>query len=289
MSLKLKQIIKIILKISTLSFALVISFFIINNFAGAYLEVEVEEKEKHKLTNEENYKNIIIQPIANVWVAIASNIWLWLKKSEQILETNINSNVFKIEDFYINSDNIKQVVIKKNLIFTKEYLNIIWMNFNWIIKKSNNKIQTVNNIIRQLEIRYKNANINSTTLTNQNKILLTNYNSVKSELDSLRFNLEKDFTLSNEEKVFIHMDNYYDLKNKEAIIRTNILLINELLKRYKYLNNINKKLLDNFILNKVSISNWTYIVIPDSWNELLKEFNLIYTEEEFREKEKNKD
>jgi hypothetical protein len=83
------------------------------------------------------------------------------------------------------------------------------------------------------------------------------------------------------------MNNYYDLKYKQIILKTNIIFINEFLKRYSYLNNYNKLLLDTLINNKDIISKNSYLVIPDSWNRLLRKFNLIYSESEYKNKIKN--
>jgi hypothetical protein len=46
-------------------------------------------------------------------------------------------------------------------------------------------------------------------------------------------------------------------------------------------------LLDTLINNKDIISKKSYLVIPDSWNKLLRKFNLIYSESEHKDKIKN--
>ena len=280
MSLKTKQIIKNFIKITTLSLAFILWFLIINNFLHANEKIKI----KTEPNNNANYKNIIINPIANVWVAITSNIWMWLNKENKIKEENINNKIFKAEDFYKNSNNIKQKIITTNMLFTKEYFNILKMDFNSVLKKSKDKEKTLNNIIKQLQIRYKNANTNSVNLNKQKSILLWEHEKITTQIEALKRNLETDFTKSEANKVFKHVDNYYDLKHKQIILKTNIIFINEFLKRYNYLNNYNKLLLDILINNKDIISKNSYIVIPDSWSTLLKEFNLIYSESEYKEK-----
>ena len=280
MSLKMKQIIKNIIKISTLSLMFILWFFIINTFAT----VETNQKVETIPNNNTNYKNVIIKPLANVWVAITSNIWLWINKTTQLSESNINNNVFQISDFYSNTNNIKDWIIKTNIVFTKEYLNIIRMDFNWIIKESNDKAKTLNNIIKQLEIRYTNANINLITLNKQKLVLLVEYEKINIQIETLKLNLEKDFQDSKSDDVFNHIDNYYELKKKETVLKTNIIFINEFIKRYNYLNNYNKLLLDTLINNKDVISKNSYIVIPDSGDQLLRSFDLIFTETEYKNK-----
>jgi hypothetical protein len=58
--------------------------------------------------------------------------------------------------------------------------------------------------------------------------------------------------------------------------------INHFLWEYSYLNQYNKLLIDTLINNKEWIIKDSYVVIPDSGWALLKKFNLIYTEEEFK-------
>jgi hypothetical protein len=58
------------------------------------------------------------------------------------------------------------------MLFTKEYLNILKMDFNSVLKKSKDRKKTLNNIINQLQIRYINANTNSINLNKQKSILL---------------------------------------------------------------------------------------------------------------------
>jgi len=65
-----KQSIKNLIKISTLSLMFILGFFIINTFANSGENIKI----KTFPNNNANYKNIIINPIANVAVAITTNI-----------------------------------------------------------------------------------------------------------------------------------------------------------------------------------------------------------------------
>lgn len=286
MSLKMKQIIKNLFKISILSLIFLLWFLFLNKSTTINNNIEIKTETKIKTTpnNNANYKNVVISPIANVWVALTSNIWIWWNKTNSIKETNINNKIYKVEDFYLNTESLKNELLKSNIIFTQEYLNIIRMDFNWIIKKSKNKEQTLNNIIKQLEIRFQNANTNSINLNNQNTILIQEYDKITLEIEELKKWLDIDFAHSDSKKVFTHIDNYYILKNNQTILKTNIIFINEFIKRYNYLNNYNKLLLDTLINNKDIITKDSFIVIPDSWDQLLRSFDLIFTEEEYKQK-----
>jgi len=275
-----KQSIKNLIKISTLSLMFILGFFIINTFANSGENIKI----KTFPNNNANYKNIIINPIANVAVAITTNIWLKLNKAKTITQSNINNKVFSVNDFYLNSDNIKSELIKNNMIFTKEYLNIIRMDFNSVIKKSNNREKTLFNIVKQLKIRLSNANSNIHNLIKQKSILISEYEKINTKIQTLKRNLEKDFNENNSEKVFKHVDNYYNLKEKEVILKTNIIFINNFIRKYNILNKYNSELTQILILNKDIISKNSYIVIPKSGTKTLKDFNLIFNEEEYKNK-----
>ncbi len=278
MSLKMKQIIKNFIKISTLSLIFILSFFIISTFAN----IEKNQKVETKPGNSVNYRNIEVKPISHVAVAISINIWLWLNREWDINQTHINNRIFTISQFYSNSDIIRNSLIKTNMLFTKEYFNIMRMDFAWILKKSNNKSQTLNNIIRQLEIRLKNAHSNLQTLNKQKTILLAEYKNILTKIEILKKELERDFNQNKPSEVFKHIDLYYDLKQKEIILKTNIVFINNFIRRYIILNKHNSRLLNALILNKDIISKNSYIVIPNSWTQILKEFNLLFTESTYK-------
>ena len=280
MSLKMKQIIKNLIKISTLSLVFILAFFIINTFAT----VENIQEVKTIPNNSTYYKKITIKPIANVAVAITSNIWLWVNKSENISELNINKNIFPVSDFYTKSSKIKEELLELNMIFTKEYYNIIKIDFNWVLKKSDDRSKTLDNIIKQLEIRYSNANTNIITLSKQREILITEYNSISIQLETIKSKMESNFESWNIDLLTNNTNEYYDFKNNQNILNTNIVFIQEFLKKYSYLNNYNKLLLDTLINNKDIISKESYIVIPDSGDQLLREFDLIFTEQEYKQK-----
>ena len=53
---------------------------------------------------------------------------------------------------------------------------------------------------------------------------------------------------------------------------------------YKVLNEYNSKLLNIFNSNKDAIIKWSYVVLPSGWTEILKDYWLLYTEDEYKAK-----
>lgn len=277
MSIKTRLIIKNITKITILSFILTLWFLIINSFVWALNKNEIIIDDNNNI----NYKNATIRPVANVWVAISSNIWIWLSEKNKINEISINSEIFEIEDFYNNSISIKNEVIIKNMIFIKEYFNILKINFNEILEKSNNREKTLNNIIRQLEIRYKNTVTSIVNLNKQRILLINERERIITKINTLKRDLEIDFIESNSDEFLNNIEDFYSLKDKETILKANIIFLWEFLRRYNILNNYNEMLINTLRDNRDIISKNSYIVIPKSGIGLLKDFNLIFSQEEY--------
>lgn len=277
MSIKTRLIIKNITKITILSFILTLWFLIINSFVWALNKNEIIIDDNNNI----NYKNATIRPVANVWVAISSNIWIWLSEKNKINEISINSEIFEIEDFYNNSISIKNEVIIKNMIFIKEYFNILKINFNEILEKSNNREKTLNNIIRQLEIRYKNTVTSIVNLNKQRILLINERERIITKINTLKRDLEVDFIESNSDEFLNNIEDFYSLKDKETILKANIIFLWEFLRRYNILNNYNEMLINTLRDNRDIISKNSYIVIPKSGIGLLKDFNLIFSQEEY--------
>jgi len=280
MSLKMKQIIKNLLKISIFSLIFFWVFLFLNTFANSWEIRQIDTSPN----NNANYKKIILKPIAQAWVAITTNIWYKLNKNSKINSSSIDNKIFSISDFYLNTDNVKNWLIKSNMLFIKEYYNIMNMNFAWVLKKSDNKQKTLFNLVKQLKIRLTNANSNLQTLYKQKSILQTEYEKINTQIETLKRNLETDFNKYEEKKVFTHVDNYYQLKQKQIILKTNIIFINNFIRKYNILNKYNSELVNVLSLNKDIISKKSYIVIPNSWTKILKDFNLIFSENEFKNK-----
>jgi len=280
MSFKMKQIIKILVKISIFSLILSLLFFIVNTFASSWDITKINTSPN----NNANYKKIIVKPLSNVAVAISTNIWLWLNNKWIISETSVNNKLYSVDDFYLESENVKKWLIRTNMIFTKEYFNIMKMDFKSVLKKSKNKAKTLNNLVNQLKIRLTNANSNLQTLYKQKSLLITEYEKITTQIETLKRKLEKNFNENKSDLVFKNVDDYYNLKHKQIILKTNIIFINNFIRKYAILNKYNQELLNTLTLNKDIISKDSYLVIPNSWTKILEEFELIKTEDEFKNK-----
>jgi hypothetical protein len=80
----------------------------------------------------------------------------------------------------------------------------------------------------------------------------------------------------------IDVENYLEQSKIKRTAYTYFIFTNKFIEQYNYLNNYNKELLDVLILNKKAISTESFVVIPDSGQRVLQDFNLLYDESVFK-------
>ena len=277
MTIKYRNIIKILSKVAILSFIIVILLNLWDFFTS--------EKEKNVEVNNNNstvFVNSKIESIANVWVAISTNIWIKYSERQTISYDNIYKNIYSAKEILENRAEVKNDLIGSNMFFTREYFNFIKTDFNILLKNSSNKKTTLDNIINQLEFRFKTSLTNLSILTKQEHIIYVEYQKTLEEISKAKQNMEKSYYDLDTVVLNKNMNSYYDLKRKEAILKTHLVIINWFKKEYNSINDYNTVLLDTLINNKDIISKDSYLVIPDSWDVLLEQFNLVINEEQYK-------
>ena len=177
---------------------------------------------------------------------------------------------------------IRKRMISTNMDIIQEYLNLIKTDIPTSLAASSNKKTTLETIISQLELRYKNAALSSQSLALQRDMLIENLSLLQDKVDALKEKMNTDFAAFDEDSSAKNAENYLELKKEYQANYIDIIFINQFLKQYVFLNEYNKKLLDTLINNKEALINQSFVVIPDSGDEFLKYFHLIYDEEEYK-------
>ncbi len=273
-----KQINKFLAKVLLLSTLIVVVFNIWDNLINA------NSNKTETLVNTENYTNfkwVNNNSLGKIWVAITTNVWIQYKKRWEIPAT-IYKDIFSVNEILKNQISANKELIWANMIAIEEYKNILKTNVKQLIDSSYDKPRTLDAFIDQLEYRYTINNKNIQTLNQQKTVFTNNMTSVNSKIDSLKLKIEKDFSENNSSESLVNIDNYLELKKQYYYSRTYIVYINHFLSEYNYLNKYNKLLLDTLINNKDALIKNAYVVIPDSWSTLLKKFDLIYDENQYK-------
>jgi len=277
-----KEINKFLAKILLLSTFIVLVFNIWDNLINANSDTN------KTVTNNENYSNfkwINNNSLWKTWVAITTNIWIQFKLRWEVPAT-IYKDIFSVSEVIKNQDSANEELIWTNMIAVEEYKNILKTNVKQLLDTSYDKPRILDAFIDQLEYRYTLWVQNIKTLSEQKSVFLNDMNSTNSKIELLKKKIERDFSENNAKESLANIDTYLELKKQYYYARTYIVYINHFLSEYNYLNNYNKLLLDTLINNKDALIKDSFVVIPDSWTALLKNFNLIYDENEYKNTKK---
>ena len=269
-----KQINKFLAKVLLLSTFIVLIFNIWDNLINA------TSSDKNQVTNTQNYSNfkkVNNNSLWKIWVAITTNIWIQYTKRWEVPAT-IYKDIFSISEVMKNQKWANNELIWLNMVSIEEYKNILQTNVKQLIDSSYDKPRILNAFIDQLEYRYTLAWDNIKKLNEQKTIFTQDMKSASSKIEILKKKIEKDFSDNNSKESLKNIDSYLELKKEYYYARTYIVYINHFLSEYNYLNKYNKLLLDTLINNKDALIKDAYVVIPDSWTQLLKKFDLIYDE-----------
>lgn len=286
-----KQVFNYFLKISILTF-----IFFSAIWMGAWLieawtitipsEKNKESKiEKQIEENKKNFKSAGNETIGNIAVAISTNVWIRFKQKEEI-PISIYKDVMDISYIVSNKQIAKDKLISQNMILLNEYLNVLKTDVKSMLNQSYDRSETLDAYIAQLEYRYKKTLEVSKILNMQKDELEKTLNKASNNIENIKVKISNDFKIFDSTATIENIDNYLVEREEYTYARTYIIFINKFLSYYNILNWYNKKLLDTLINNKEIIVKNTQIIIPDTWTDILRKMDLIYTEEDWKEKTK---
>jgi len=273
-----KQFNKFLVKVFTLSAFIVLVFNIWDNLINASIS---EENIVVNKVNTTEFRKINSSTIWKTGVAITTNMWIRYKQRKETPAT-IYSDIFSVSEIISNQSNANKELIWTNMIAVQEYKNVLQTNVPQLLNSSYDKPRILNAFIEQLEFRYVIWGQNIKKLNEQKAVFTNNMTTSNSKIEILKQKIATDFKDNNSAWSLENIDKYLELKQEFYYSRTYIVYINHFLAEYNYLSNYNKLLLDTLINNKDALIKDTFVVIPDSGTQLMKQFNLIYTEAELK-------
>lgn len=266
---------QIIGKISILSLIIVACIQAVTFATGSAKNNDLREK------NELTYQSASEQNIANVAVAIGTGVGVRFENTN-LGEVTSYTNTAKVWQNSEESKSIRQEMISKNMIIIKEYLWLVKTDTLELLENATNRRTTLNTFISQLELRFKNAATSYASLQNHKDLLIAELRNIESKTDTVKTKISASFSSNDASSTIENVDEYLELQRQYKEHFTDVVFINQFLAQYSFLNNYNKVLLDTLINNKEALINKSFVVIPDSDDRLLKEFNLLYEEKEFK-------
>ncbi|RAL55760.1 hypothetical protein BLD25_03760 [Candidatus Gracilibacteria bacterium GN02-872] len=269
--------IKNILKIVTVFLSLILFYRISIFLVNANNSIKSENK------NSSNYKSILVSDISKSGVAITTNIGTKYKKSSTI-NSAIYEEYFSIEEIKKNKKMAQDNLISNNLIAIKEYQALLRTDFKAYLNNSTDRKKTFEAIYGQLSVRLNNGINTVKILAKQRELLTAEMDSIDNKLKSIKQKITVDYKKADGGAISKDIEEYLLLKNDYTFVRTYVVFINSFLNYYKVLNEYNSKLLNIFNSNKDAIIKGSYVVLPSGGTEILKDYGLLYTEDEYKAK-----
>lgn len=173
-------------------------------------------------------------------------------------------------------------MIAQNMLIIQEYLNLSRSDVKSMLDSSSNRRTTLESYLTQLEMRYKNSALSVQSLEKQKALLVTELDTISTKIENTKVSMEQNFSASLASNTLVDVDAYYALRADYTEAFTDIVFINQFIKQHNFLNNYNKVMLDTLINNKEAIINQSYVVIPDSGDQLLRPLELLFNEADFK-------
>lgn len=256
-------------------------FFVILNYAWSLLNAD-----NQNTSNIANYKTNEIDIMSHVWVAMTTNIWTRYKQKSST-PVNVYKDVVDV-GYVISNQNIAQdSIITNHMVFLQEYLNIVQTDVKSLLSSTNDRSFALKSFLAQLNFRLKQWQINLNNLNLQKQDLSKHLSEVNWKIEILKNKIGYDFSNFNNDQTLQNIDNFLDLKSQYDSIRTYIIFIDKLAWNYQSLNTYNQKVIKVLDTNQDILIKNAYLVLPNSWSNLLDSLDLIYTESEWNSLNKN--
>ncbi len=269
--------IKILIKISILTtcFIVIINFLLIS-FLKLPSNINITQEDNKYIFNSADSNNLW-----NVALAITTNIWIWYKKR---IDTPIESykDIKELSEFLWNPETILDNLIQTNMLTIKDYVNFAKTDIKDLLDNSSNRKDSIESIISWFEFRYKTASKNRNILNNYRNLLIQEMNDITLKIEILKTKMNNDAKKYLSKESIENINSYTIYKKEYNYNKVKVVYINHFLRQYDFLNKYTKIILDTLINNKEAIINKWRIVLPDSWDSLIKKFDLIYSEEEWK-------
>lgn len=238
---------------------------------------------QNQTTNKTTYKTINSSDISKTWVAITTNIWIKYSQTTKISPT-IYQEYFSVEEIKSNKQKAKETLINQHMLVLKEYLSLLKTDFKSTILNANDRAKALEWVYNQLQIRYNNTVNAISNLSKQREILVAEVDSLATQIEAVKARISTNYKNVNTEELNEDLEKYLQLKNDYTYVRMYVIFINNFLNTYDSLNKYTLDFITALRLNRDAIIKWSYVVLPSSWKEFLKDYWLLYTESEFEAK-----
>ncbi|MDD2565387.1 MAG: hypothetical protein PHZ26_00475 [Candidatus Gracilibacteria bacterium] len=232
-------------------------------------------------TNEQTFKKVNSGYLGTTGVALSLNIGTKFKSAKDT-PVSLTTEVLPISFILANKTVSRDKIVTANMIGLNEYLNVVRTDVNKLLDQASDRESMLESYLDQLKYRYTNTTEQINTLNQQAAQLNTVVASSNQKIEALKTTLTSSYKSLDYDKTQATLDEYLVEKDKNTYATTYLVFVSKFIQSYTLLNTYNKVLLDTLINNKEALVKNVTVVLPDSGTNLMKKFNLVKTEAEFK-------
>lgn len=259
---------------------ILLSFFI-NLLVTYFSSVWSDSTYASAETNENKFKKVNAWYLGTVGVAVSLNVWTKLKSASDT-PVSLTTEVLPISYILANKTVSRNKIITANMVSINEYLNILRTDVNKLLDQSSDREAMLESYLDQLRLRYNSTVEQISVLKQQSTQLTATINSSDQNISRLKNDLTNNYKTLDYDKTETSLDEYLKQKDENTYAKTYLVFIWKFIQSYAILNDYNKIAMDTLINNKEALIKNVTIVMPDSSTKLMKKFNLIKTEADFK-------
>lgn len=242
---------------------------------------DVNWSSTYAATNDAKFTKVNSWYLGTTWLAVSLNIGTKYKDAADT-PVLLTSEVLPISYILSNKVLSRDKIITTNMVWLNEYLNIVRTDVNKLLDQSTDRESMLESYLDQIKMRYSNTVNQITILKEQGRQLQTVVSASDIKITRLKDDLTNAYKKLDYESTQATLDSYLDEKDKNTYAKTYLVFVGKFVESYTILNAYNKIVLDTLINNKDALIKNVTVVIPDSWTNLMKKFNLLKTEAEFK-------
>ncbi len=216
-------------------------------------------------------------------VAISMNIGMREKWRENA-PVNLYEDSITISEALSDSKKGNRSLLANNIAFVREYANVLRTDIVGLLDQSNDRAVTIDEEIELLKSYFDDGASRLEMLNIQIQELKSTLSEAKQLTVKNKWDIITAYKALDYDTIENTIDTYVTEQQKWLYSSTYLSFLTSFQKSILALQTKNAKILDTITNNREALIKRTIVVLPDSWTEVLKELQLIQTEEEYKSK-----
>lgn len=247
-----------------------------------------------------------IRPYISLWASagnsanftIQNSDYLWSMATAVSLNVGQGGNIAKHTGSDLSSETISigevlaspkdgtEKLIGANMVWLQSYLNLIRTDIVSLLDNSNDRATTLDEHIETLKWAYTKTSEHLLLIDEQTRDLSSHIESAGNLMSIAKQKMEEKYQNSDYTNIDSIIEDYAKAKEDESRARAYMVYLERFRAGYITLQTQNKKLLDTLINNREALIKRSVVVIPSTGSDLLKKLNLIQTEKDYKDSQK---